>query len=59
MTISENGGVNYAVRNYSSGMDMAAPAEKAMGENGLMEAETVVTKIEITATVNGVYQIIR
>ena len=59
VTISENGGVNYAVRNYSSGMDMAASAEKAMGENGLMEAETVVTKIEITATVNGVYQIIR
>jgi len=60
VSISESGGVNYAVRSYAAdNMLAAAPMEEAAEDSGLAKAETVVPKIEITATVSGVYQIIR
>lgn len=59
VSLSEYGGVNYAVRTYAADNAVAmAPMEEA-AESGLAEAETLVPKIEITATVSGVYQIIR
>ena len=59
VSLSEYGGVNYAVRSYAADNAVAmAPMEEA-AESGLAAAETVVPKIEITATVSGVYQIIR
>ena len=59
VSLSEYGGVNYAVRSYAADNAVAmAPMEEAAG-SGLAAAETVVPKIEITATVSGVYQIIR
>ena len=58
ISLSEYGGVNYAVRTYAADNAVAAPMEEA-AESGLAAAETVVPKIEITATVSGVYQIIR
>lgn len=59
VSLSEYGGVNYAVRTYAAdnAVAKAAPMEEA-AESGLEAAETVVPKIEITATVTGVYQII-
>ncbi len=60
VSLSEYGGVNYAVRSYAADNAVAmAPMEEAAEESGLAKAETIVPKIEITATVSGIYQIIR
>ena len=59
VSLSEYGGVNYAVRSYAADTAVAMAAMEKAEDSGLAAAETVTPKIEITATVNGVYQIIR
>ena len=59
VSLSEYGGVNYAVRTYAADNAVAAAPMEEAAESSLAETETIVPKIEIAATVTGVFQIIR
>lgn len=59
VSLSEYGGVNYGVRTYAADNAVAMAVMEEAEDSGLAAAETVMPKIEITATVSGVYQIIR
>lgn len=60
VSISEYSGAQYAVRTYDYLNDEVPMAvQEAAADSGLTKAETLMPRIEITATVTGVYQLIR